>query len=271
MSLDIGDAISEGFDRATDRNGLVLVGIFVVFGLLNTVTSHSLGAAYLDAFAPTIREVYAGTEMESFVLPVLRDSSQAFPLAAPIPLPVAALLLVVLAVVAEGLRVLAIRVFASDERERIPATATDGIGMATLNAFLAGIVVSVLTGLGSILLLPGLFLAVALYFVRPAIALEDANAIEALSRSWRLTKGDRIELFLLLVLVWFFSLALSIPGIFLDPVSPLASAVVGIVLSGVFLPFSIAVATEAFLQLREAESETVGAVGPDDELFEETP
>jgi hypothetical protein len=275
MSLDIGDAISNALERTTERNGLVLVGVFALFQLVNTVVGQSFATAYFTFIQGRFESMPGGGPgmspgMDSGVFPFGPVGAAEMPLSLPIPLPVAALLMLALAVVVEGLRVVAIRVVASDERGSFPDAATDGLGLATLNAFVASIIVGVLVGIGFVfLLVPGLFLAVSFYFVRPAIALEDVNAVEALSRAWEVASGERIELFLLLVVVWLLSLLASVPSAILGVVSPLAGALVGVVVGAVVLVFSIGVATDAFLQLRE-ESDEIGAVSADSEFFENT-
>ncbi|WP_379775131.1 hypothetical protein [Haloarcula pelagica] len=270
VSLDIGDAISNGVDSVTDRNGLVLFGVFAAFGLVNTVVGQSLLTAYFEFLRGSFESMPPGTGMGGSPFP-FAPGSQPTPLALPLPLSVSALLVFVLAVLSEALRIVGIRVVASDERETIPAAATERLGRTTLTAVLAAIVVNVAVGIGTVaLLLPGLFLAVSFYFVRPAIALEGVGVVDALSRAWELASGNRVDLFLLLVLVWFVSLLASIPSTVVTLVSPLAGSLVGVVVNAAVLVFGIAVATDAFLQIRDAEESGVGAVSADSEFFEES-
>ncbi|WP_324757163.1 hypothetical protein [Haloarcula montana] len=269
MSLDIGDAISNGFERLTDRNGLLLLGVFVAFGLVNTVVGQSFFTAYLEFVRSSFETMPGGPGMGDQPFP-FAPGGQSMPFSLPLSLPVVAALSLGLAVLSEALRIVTIRVIASDERTTIPDTATRNIGMATVTAFLLGLVVNIAIGIGLVfLILPGVFLAVSFYFVRPAIALED-KGIDALSRSWELATGNRLDLFLLLVLVWFISLLASIPATILNFVSPIAGALVGVVVNAVVLVFGIAVATDAFLQLRtdEDDDEDIGAVDADSEFFD---
>jgi hypothetical protein len=268
MSLDIGDAISSGVDSLTDRNGLVLLGVFAVFGLLNAVAGQSFFAAYFEFFRESFETMPAGSGMGASPLPIGLGGQQT-PLALPLPLAVSGLLVFGLAILSETLRIVAIRVVASDQRETIPSTATDRLGRTTLTAVLAAIVVNVAVGIGTVaLILPGLFLAISFYLVRPVVALEDSGVVDALSRAWELSSGNRVDLFLVLVLVWFVSLLASIPSTVLTIVSPLAGTLLGVVVNAAVLVFGIGVATDAFLQLRAAADDGVGAVSADSEFFE---
>jgi len=77
------------------------------------------------------------------------------------------------------------------------------------NYLLAGIIMGVAFTIGLILLvIPGIYIAIRLQFAIAYIVEEDASAIDALTRSWNLTKGHCLNLFLLLVIM----IGLSILG-----------------------------------------------------------
>lgn len=243
MSLRIGDALQSGLSRTAERNGLLLVGLFVGFGLINTVVAQSLSAA-----VRRMADTPAG-QPSVFQAPAA--------LAIPIPLPVSFVLLLAFALVAETLRVVAVRVFATETRHDIPDSATDDLLGTVLNAFVAGLVASIGIGLASIaLVVPGIFLAVALFFVRQEVAIDGKNAVDALSGSWRLTKGNRWSVLGLGLIIFVISLGISLPGLVIRLISPAVGAVVSVVLNGVITVFAIAATTRAYVQLREETDDT---------------
>jgi hypothetical protein len=258
MSLRIEDALREGFGRTFKRNGLLLVAAFVVFGLLSTVVSQSMSGAYLDFLSGT--GMPAGGAPETGGPPEFGGSAfgmapeEQTPLALPVsvPLPILAVLSVLFAFVAEALRIVAIRVFATEETERIPGDLTRrSIGWAVLNGVIVGIVTAILTAIGFVLLIiPGIFLAVSFYFVRQAVAIEDDNFVDAMSRSWNMASGNRLEVFALLVIVWVIGLLAGVPSVAAFFLTPLVGTLLSTLVGGFTTVFGLAVATRAFEQLR---------------------
>jgi len=281
MSLDIGEAFGEGLSRLTTASGLSLAVAFVAVALVSAVLMQTLLVEGFEA----LLEFYRGLSPEQLEasqgeydrqvsaletqLEVTRESS---PLALEAPISVAAGGLLAVAILAEAVSVVAVRVFAAGEGETSPTGETDGLLLATLNGFVGGIVVWGLIVAGSVaFLLPGLFLAVAFYFLRQEIALEDRNFVEAMAESWRLTRGDRLTVFALGLLVVVVSQFESVVSFALAQVSPLAAALVSPVVGGVLAAFGAAVVTRAYLQLRAPndDEETTAdpydaALGPED-------
>jgi hypothetical protein len=157
-----------------------------------------------------------------------------------------------------------IRVFASDETERIPRELlTRKAVFATLNGVVGGLVVGAAILLGTLLLvLPGLFLAVSFYLVRQVIAVEDANFVDAIVRAWELSKGNRLAIFGLLVIVWFAGLIVGLPATVALVVSSTVSVLLSAVIGGFVTTFGIAVATRAFVQIRDAAEAEAGDAEP---------
>ena len=281
MSLDIGEAFGEGLSRLTTAGGLSLAVAFVAVALVSAVLTQTLLVEGLEA----LLEFYRGLSPEQLEvsqgeydrqvsaletqLEVTRESS---PLALEVPISVAAGGLLAVAILAEAVSVVAVRVFAAGEGETSPTGETDGLLLATLNGFVGGIVVWGLIVAGSVaFLLPGLFFAVAFYFLRQEIALEDRNFVEAMAESWRLTRGNRLAVFALGLLVVVVSQFESVVSFALAQVSPLAAALISAAAGGVLAAFGAAVVTRAYLQLQEPEvdEETTAdpynaALGPDD-------
>ncbi|MFB6204942.1 MAG: hypothetical protein ABEJ05_00215 [Haloglomus sp.] len=256
MTLDVGAALRRGFSRTFERNGLVLMGVFLVFKLVNTVVGQSLSAA-TDT---VLREMARGVPE----LSASQFTTGPTPLAVDMPLGVAVVLAIAVAILAEAIFVVAVRTMVSEETETVPREfVRRRLLGATLNGVVGGIVVGFLVVVGLVfLVVPGIFLALSFFFVRQEIAVADKNFVDAMSGSWALTKGDRLELFALAVVV---AIAGILAGVVTVPVglaSPAASAVVGDALDAVFTVFGVAVAARAYDQLRSEAGP--GAVGPDE-------
>lgn len=282
MSLDIGEAFGEGLSRLSTGTGLSLAVVFAIVALLSAVLSQTLQVEGLEAFLEFLRgaspeqldltQAEYDRQVETLETQV-ETARETSPLALGIPLSAAAGGLLVLALVAEAVSVVAVRAFAAEEPEAVAREQLlDGLGLATLNGFVGGIVVWGLVLVGSVfLLLPGLFFAVAFYFFRQEVALEDANFVDALASSWRLTRGERLNVFALgLLVVVVSALNLAVSG-GLGTVSALAATLVSAALGGLISAFGAAVVTRGYLQLKdedEVEETTAdpydAALGPDD-------
>lgn len=276
MTLDIGRAVSEGVSRLTSRGGLALLGAFVVLGIASTVAQQSLLVATLEALVRAVEAIDPNTAGAPTAAEIaeLRTQLQTLragsPLALDVSAGVAAAGAFVLALVAEALTLVAIRVFAA-ESEAFPDDATARLLPATLNGFLGGVVVAVLVTIGlAFFILPGVFLYVVFLFLRQEVALEDRNFVDALAESYELTKGNRFQVFGLVVVLAVIGIAGALPSFVVGVFAPgLVSTAVGLLISPVILLFGVAVTTRAYLDLSaeseaEPEEESIGALGPDD-------
>jgi hypothetical protein len=277
MSLDIGAAITEGVERLRSRDGLVLVGAFLVVGVLSSVAGQSLLVGFAEASLELAQSPDAppGTDIGTLREQVDQVRENA-PLAVEISAGLAFGLVFLLGILAEALRIVAVRVFYTVAGDS-PADLRENLVFATVNGFLGGIVVYVLIGIGLIfLILPGIFLALALFFVRQEIAIEDRNFVDAMAESWTLTRGNRLNLFaLVLILGIIFAVVQVLPAVVVGITgSNVGGTVVGAIITPVVAVFGIAATTRAYAQLKAEdesgepaepdEEETVGALGPDD-------
>ncbi len=275
MGIDIGRALREGASRTAAKNGLVLAAVFAGIALLTTVLFQSL----LVAAVESALEVFQNASPEELGIPeaeyedalaefetALEEVRAAAPLALGVSAGIAAGGLLVTVILSEAASIVAVRVFATDETETVPGElVTDNILLATLNGFVGAIVVWGLILVGSLfLLLPGLVLAVLFFFLRQEIAINGKNFVQAMADSWRITKGHRIEVFLVgavLVIVSRLEEATStVVGLFSTPVGTVAAALVG----GLLAAFGAAVATRAYVQINE-ESGDAPEPEPDEE------
>lgn len=261
MSLDIGAALSDGLDRTFKRNALILMGAFLLIGLVSTVASQTMNAGMMSQFPQSgtgdIPPGFPGT------------GEGTYPLSLSVLWPVAALVSLLMAVVAEAVRIVAVRTLVSDETETVPGEfVRHNIGLATVNSFVGNIVAGVLIVIGLVLLIvPGVFLALSFFFVRQEIAVEDKNFIDALADSWSLASGDRIELLALAIVLAVIGLVVGSPTAVLLFLSPLIGAIVGVVLGAVTTVFGIAVAARAYDQLRTEREEALSLEGGEDDEF----
>lgn len=260
MSLDIGGAFGDGLARLSGRPGVVLAAAFAVIALASAVVSQTLQVEGFEALLEAIRSsspaelgvsqaVYE-TQLETLSSQVetTRENS---PLAVDVPLSVAAAGLLVVAVVSEAVSIVAVRAFATTDPDAVSLDGvTDGLGLATLQGFVGGVVVWGLIIVGSVLLLlPGLFAATVFFFLRQEIALEDENFIDAMAASYRVTEGNRLNVFALALLVVVVSQLNLVGSLVIGPFSPIAGTLVAALIGGVLAAFGAAVVTQAYLQL----------------------
>jgi hypothetical protein len=193
---------------------------------------------------------------------------------------VAIALALAVALAAEAARVVAVRTFVSEHTERIPEEfLRRHTVVATLNSAVGNVVVGILVAVGLLLFVaPGVFLAVAFFFVRQEVAVEDRNFADAMAESWSLVEGSRLEVLALGLVLLSVGLVASLPPLAISSVAPVAARVVGVVTGAVTTVFGMAVAARAYDQLRAeraadsddgeavtgSEDEELGALDPED-------
>lgn len=183
MPMNVTSILKEAASRSVERNGLVLMAILFVLSALS-----GLSGARLAQYAENQQFVPIETGIDALLaLPPL----------------LAGVLSLVFGVATLIVSIAAIRVFVSDETERVPREYfTHNMGWAALNLVVGAIVFGVAVALGFVaLVIPGFFLLVALAFWSVFVAVEDQNFIESFRSSWGLTRGHRLRLFLLGVVV----------------------------------------------------------------------
>lgn len=231
MTVDIAAVIREGVRKTTARNGLQLLGV-----------TYVLLAVYA-LFVPVQTEFDPAAEEPMAAEPVLGTSAS-----------VGGLVGLLTMILSLYVAVVAYRTFASDETERIPPEATSERAVAAVaNLVVGGLVFMILVTIGSIFfLIPGLFLLVSLWFFGIAIAVEGDNFVAGMRRSWGLTRGSRLELFglgvVVFVLVVAISAAFGIPEVAIGGVVGLLIGQLGAAIAVVFMYATTAV---AYQQLRD--------------------
>jgi hypothetical protein len=251
MSLDIVAAIRGGVQRGLKRNGVLLMAIFVVLSILSSIFAADF---FASVFSPLL-ESRPGSASSA-------DFGSNNPLVGTDPTepllglsgPVAGIGWILVSIGGLIANITAIRTFVSNETYRIPRKhVTRNLPWVVGNIIIGQLVFVVLLGVGFFfLVVPGLFLLVSLYFWDFVVAIEDENFLTGLRRSWGLTRGHRIRLFLLGLIVVSLSLIASLPGSFLAE-----SGLVGMTASALLCApvgvFTIAIGAEAFQQLRQCK------------------
>jgi hypothetical protein len=265
MALRINDALRSGFRRTVSRKAFGLIAVFLVFQAANTVVAQSFNRRLFREFGAATTERTTATPFGPL------GAGGVTPFAVDLPVAPLAVGLVVSVFLAEALKILGVRMFAREATVPVStASLRDGLLLATLNGVVGGILTTVAAGLGTLLLVvPGVFIAVSLFFVRQEIAIENENFIDALTDSWALTRGVRLKVFGLAALLFVVSLLAGSPAMVLFFIDPVVATAIGVVIGSVTTVFGIAVTTRAYVQLSTDRGSTpptgtTGARGPDE-------
>ncbi|WP_247731452.1 hypothetical protein [Halovivax limisalsi] len=226
------DALSEGVTHTLSRNGLLLV-----------LASYLLSAVSV-LFLPVRTDPTPGTDVRVLRSPVIGDS-----------VALGALVALVSGILSLYVAIVAFRTFVSGATDRFPAGAVGHRPLwALVNVFVGYLVFGVLVGIGFVLLIvPGFFLLVSLWFFAVSVAVEDESFVEGLERSWALTSENRLPVFFLGVLVvlttgvlgWLFA-------IFGAPLGDVPRLLVRQFGASVGTVLGYATTATAFVQLRES-------------------
>lgn len=185
MTLDIGEALEEGFSSIFTRNAGILMGVLYLISLMTNIFGDSLiQAATRQGAAP--------------------GSAAAAPLAANIPIAVSGVGVLVFALLSSVFTIGTIRYFVSEEGEDNIKRSyfTDNLAWVLANMIIGSIAFSIIVGLGFLaLIIPGFFLLASLYFWQFYVIDQNHSFIEGLRSSWRDTKNNRLRTFILLAIV----------------------------------------------------------------------
>lgn len=236
MALQIGAALRDAGARLVSRTGAILLGTYLLLLLgLQSMLNSLLATAYA--------RMGLGAAVE------------ALPLVVDVPVAVAGGGVLLATLLATYHSIVSTRTFVADARDRFPGDAlTRNVPLAILNVVVGGLVYGLLVFLGSLLLLvPGIVAYVAFLFLVPYVAVEDRNFVDALGASYRLGRGNWLQLFVLvLVAVGGASVVGAVVGFAGSLLLPPAAAQLAIVLvqAPVSL-YTLALIAVAFDQLRD--------------------
>lgn len=252
MAIDAGTALREGFDDLASARGVVFYVAFTVFSVA-TLPLHQTLTSEMNRLIVEVGQI-----------PPDQLAAPATPLALDVSLPVLAAGLGVVFVVAEALRLVAVRAFASESSETIPMQVVTRRLLPTYGVLLAAsllVQVAVYGGL-AVFVIPGLIAAMLTLFVRQAILLDDEGVLDSFRTSISIVVDNVLHLVLVLIALIVGSFVIGIPTILLEPESvarPIAGAILGTVLT----VYGIAVFTRAYQQAVESEDDD-RPPGPDD-------
>lgn len=260
--MDGNTALDEALERLRSRRGLLLLVAFVAVGVVTVVARQTL----LDA---SLTE-YLALGGDPANLPFAPEELRPVALSLPVGYGLAVAAFGVVALVSEYLSIVALRTVAGAP---LREAATRRVARAVLAGFLVGVFVRSLVVLGLVaLVLPGLFVAVTLLFAHARVAIEDEGPVAALAGSWELTRGRRVRVGGVVVLLAALYLTPRVVAGLL-PAQTVGLLVAG-VLAGVANLVSAAVVARAYVGFRdepidagedEEEDDPYDApLGPDD-------
>ena len=250
MSLDIGEAIENGLERALNRNSAILMGLFFVVSLISQVFGDTSMRSFLEQgnLTPFFQEL-----VEQFSIAELT------PLAMDLPQGVVTAGGMITALLSLIITVGTVRAFLSDGELDIEASYfTDNILWVLANVVAGAVVFGLTLTAGFVaLIIPGIFLFVSLFFWSFYVIDQDLNFFEALKSAWRDTKGNRLMTLALLFIVFIGNAVLTtVVGGLLSVVGSTIGglalgSVLGLVPSAIGMVLTWAIFTEGYRQISE--------------------
>ncbi len=226
MTLSLRGVLRDGADRLSTVNGTLFIGIIF---LLTAAIEAVLGG------------MRTGMNLPGPTADLLTVSPVSLSISAPMwALSVGIGLLFVFTLAAT---IVLIRLVLADEMRAVPMTVYDALVPAVARLAATGLIVLVLTMIGSVLLvLPGLFLLVSLLFYAVFIA-RGHGILASLRGSWGLASGTRLKLFVLVVVLLGLNMVLEAVAYFVP------WPTVGLLLSAIGTVYGLTVTVEAYRQL----------------------
>jgi hypothetical protein len=264
-TLAVGDAFAGAAARVGRPAGLLLLAAYLFVGFAGTVATTTLFGQLLPQFREAVIANSAATPSE---LPAFTPS----PLALSTTPETAVAMVAVTALLAEAVNVVAIRTFVR-EAESVPGEVVDGLASVTARSFLANVLAQVAVFVGLVaFVLPGVFLAIGFYLVRPVIAIEGGGVLPALRRSWRLAAGNRARVLLVLLTLVLLGQFATLPGAMLGSggTAGVVGSVLGVLLGAAVTTFGAAVAARVYVRLAGIDAAQERTPGTTDRTVDDT-
>jgi len=274
MALQISDALRSGIDTLLSEDGLLITGVFLLFNLGNTVASSTFTEALfddvIDMGGPGGPGGSAGAGAPGFSM---ADFTGPFSLDVAVPVAIAMVLL--LLVIGQLIKFWGIRLFAepqeimdenTSERAVMAVALGGGVAVLTFAASMSSTALNVsgrpllggLAGLVSGLL--SLIVGLAFVYLLQSIALYDGGYVDTLKHSVARFMDAPAQIIVLLFVLFLLGLipaiptmasvvSMVLPGAF-DLPSQSILQVTSMVLNAPVKAFSLAVITDAYLQVR---------------------
>jgi hypothetical protein len=274
MALQISDALRSGIDTLLSEDGLLITGVFLLFNLGNTVASSTFTQALfddvIDMGGPAGPGGSAGAGAPGFSM---ADFTGPFSLDVAVPVAIAMVLL--LLVIGQLIKFWGIRLFAepqeimdenTSERAVMAVALGGGVAVLTFAASMSSTALNVsgrpllggLAGLVSGLL--SLIVGLAFVYLLQSIALYDGGYVDTLTHSVARFMDAPAQIIVLLFILFLLGIipaiptmasvvSMVLPGAF-DLPSQSILQVTSMVLNAPVKAFSLAVITDAYLQVR---------------------
>lgn len=231
MTLTLTRAFSAGIDRATTRTGAILLGLLLV---LQFVLVASINTVVVSAIPPTA----AGPV--GLTLPISGTA--------------AAILLVASYVAMAAYFVVLARAFTRpiEQLSTFPDEIyTRRIVRATIAMVVAGMLAFVAIMIGfALLVIPGIFLSICFMFVIFTVAVEDRGVVGSLRRSWALSRGNRLKLAVIVLLLGLLGAVIGILGFVFELAgAPLVGDLVSVLVNGLLFVVVYGILAALYLQL----------------------
>lgn len=278
MSIQVRRALKDGVPRAFKRNGLSLIGAYLLMalfqgGLVYMVATTVLPLGAISPGSPGGQGPTPGGQLPPIIM------FQAIGITA-----------LVGGILTVPVDVVANRTLVSQFTDRVPEEFVFyRMGWATLNVLLGSWLISIVTGLffvapfailllgpewtrtimqsllaswpgrillvllGFLLVIVSALIQLSLLFFGQEVAIKDKNLLGAMRGSWALTRGNRLRLIALLAGPFVFHLLFSIAVPFMLPTLP-AQLIVGLE-SGVYYIITVAIMARAYVQVHTSETE----------------
>lgn len=223
--IDVGRVIGESFRLYSDNAAPLLLSALVVFAITGVIQALLSEGGFILGLLGTAVSLAAGALYTGFVVKLVED-------------------------VRDGRRdFTAGELFSSASKHIVPLI---------VNGILRGI--AIVIGL-FLLIIPGLYLLTIWAVCSPAIVAEDKDAFDAFGRSNELTAGERMSVFLTILLAFLITVAVSfIIGVIGVAIAGVAGGIVFSIIAGtITAPIGALVATVLFFDLGG------GAAAPADE------
>lgn len=278
MTLQIGDALRSGLDTLLSEDGLLITGVFLLFNLGNTVASSTFTGALFNEMMDIGGPASGGAAGAG--APGFSISDFTGPFSLDVAMPVAVVMVLLFLLIGQLVKFWGIRLFTEPQKimdentsDRAVMAVVLGGGVAALT-FAVSMSSSALNASGRLLLggLAGLFsgllsliVGLAFVYLLQSIALYNGGYVETLKHCVARFMDAPAQIIVLLFILFLLGI---IPGI------PSTASVISVVLPGSFdLPsqsilqvatmvlnapvqaFSLAVITDAYLQVRADQND----------------
>ncbi|MDY6788487.1 MAG: hypothetical protein SVV03_00845 [Candidatus Nanohaloarchaea archaeon] len=243
MELDVWEALERGFRKTFEDTGLTLIVVFFLIGLVGRIAGESLRRYML----------------QSGIIESVTNASTVFPLAWIGPPSISILLAIAVVLMSLLATIVGVRTFLNDKRNVIPQEYySQNLVRPLINLVIGGIVAGLVIAIGLVLLiLPGLYLMLALFFWTIIVIDKEMGFFQAMKDSWRTTKGFDMKaslillMFLLLAISYVLSLAAGVVAGISGMSNSFGGILIEVLISAVLTIFQLAVVVEAYLQASE--------------------